>query len=302
MRKAGLILLIVIGMLFVCEYVYAEQAAEPNLPQDTNQAVMIFDGKELTLKQIEYLAPSLNYAVVEDIANFWLDTQLLYEEAVKRNIDKDEKVKFISDIGHKKTVSSELLAKVRNDARVTDEDVRKYYEQNKETDPALREPTFLSFSHITVSSLPEAEAVLKKINEGNDINQLARELSTASDAQKGGKANKFQENTVKSRFGDEFLAALLNATEGQLIGPIKDKDGNYEIARHEGKRASKVKDFEKVQQVIKTNLENQAKEKAVKDLINSLKEKAKQKYKKTGILSEKNSKQESNTKSQQKDN
>lgn len=302
MRKAELILLIVIGMLFVCEYVYAEQAAEPNLPQDTNQAVMIFDGKELTLKQIEYLAPSLNYAVVEDIANFWLDTQLLYEEAVKRNIDKDEKVKFISDIGHKKTVASELLAKVRNDVRVTDEDVRKYYEQNKEADPALREPTFLSFSHITVSSLPEAEAVLKKINEGNDINQLARELSTASDAQKGGKANKFQENTVKSRFGDEFLAALLNVTEGQLIGPIKDKDGNYEIARHEGKRASKAKDFEKVRQVIKTNLENQAKEKAVKDLINSLKEKAKQKYKKTGILSEKNSKQESNTKSQQKDN
>ncbi|MGB8227038.1 MAG: peptidyl-prolyl cis-trans isomerase [Sedimentisphaerales bacterium] len=302
MRKTGLILFIVIGMLFVCEYVYAEQAAEPNLPQDTNQAVMIFDGKELTLKQIGYLAPSLNYAVVEDIANFWLDTQILYEEAVKRNIDKDEKVKFISDISHKKTVASELLAKVRNDVRVTDEDVRKYYEQNKETDPTLREPTFLSFSHITVSSLPEAEAVLKKINEGNDINQLARELSTASDAQKGGNANKFQENTIKSRFGDEFLAALLNATEGQLIGPIKNKDGNYEIARHEGKRASKVKDFEKVQQIIKTNLENQAKEKAVKDLVNSLKEKAKQKYKKTGILSEKNSKQESNTKSQQKDN
>jgi hypothetical protein len=234
MRKAELILLIV-SMLFVCEYAYAEQAAEPNLPQDTNQVVMIFDGKELTLKQIEYLAPSLNYAVVEDIANFWLDTQLLYEEAVKRNIDKDEKVKFISDIGH-------------------------------------------------------------------NINQLAKELSTASDAQKGGKANKFQENTIKSRFGDEFLAALLNATEGQLIGPIKNKDGKYEVARHEGKRASKVKDFEKVQQITKTNLENQAKEKAVKDFISSLKEKAKQKYKKTGILSEKNSKQESDTKSQQKDN
>jgi len=301
MRKAELILLIV-SMLFVCEYVYAEQAAEPNLPQDTNQVVMTFDGKELTLKQIEYLAPSLNYAVVEDIANFWLDTQLLYEEAVKRNIDKDEKVKFISDIGHKKTVASELLAGVRNDARVTDEDVRKYYEQNKETDPTLKEPIFLSFSHITLNSLPEAEAVLKKINEGNDINQLAKELSTAPDAQKGGKANKFQENTIKSRFGDEFLAALLNATEGQLIGPIKNKDGKYEVARHEGKRASRVKDFEKVQQIIKTNLENQAKEKAVKDLISSLKEKAKQKYKKTGILSEKNSKQESDTKSQQKDN
>jgi peptidyl-prolyl cis-trans isomerase C len=313
MRKAGGILLIVIGLFYTCECVCAEQAqketvvqkqqaTESQLPKDTNQVVMIFDGKELTLKQIEFLSPSLDYAMVENIADFWLDTQLLYEEAVKKGIDKDEKAKFLADMNYKKTIASGPMEKVRNDVKVTDENVRKYYEENKETDLSLQDPMYLSFSHITLNSLEEAEAVLKKINDGGDINQLAREQSTASDAQKGGKANKFQRNTVKTRFGDDFLNALLNATEGQIIGPVKNKDGKYEIARHEGKRAPKTKDFEKVKQTIRANLENQARKKAMEDLLNGLRENAKQRYKMALVPAEKHNNQKNEKNSEQKDN
>ncbi len=276
MRKAEMILPVVVSVLFACDCIKAD---EPNLPQDANYVVMIFDGKELTLGQIEFLGPGLSYAMVEDIANFWLDTQLLYEEAVKRGIDKDEKAKFLADMSYKKTIASNLLEAVRNDAKVTDEEVRKYYEENKESDSSLKEPVYLSFSHITLNSLEEVNSVLKRINAGEDISALAKELSTASDAQKGGKAHKFQENTVRSRFGDDFLNALLNATEGRIVGPVKNKDGRYEIAGHEGKRAAKIKDFEKVKQMIRANLENQAGKKTVDDLVNGLKENAKKRYK-----------------------
>ena len=273
MKKTGLIVLTILSVLFICQCLRAE---EPNLPKDANQVVMVFDGKELTLKQIGYLSPNLNYTVAADIADFWLNTQLLYEEAVKRDIDKDDRVKFLADINSKKTVASALIAKVGKDVKVTDKDVHEYYKQNKATDPNLSEPTYLSFTHITLNSLPNAQTMLKKINEGNDIDLLAREFSISSDAQTSGKVNKFPENTIKAQFGAEFLEALLNATEGQIIGPVKCEDGKYEIARHEGKRAPKLKDFAEVQQMIKTNLENQAREKAVNSLIDSLKEKAKQ--------------------------
>jgi hypothetical protein len=59
MRKAGMILLVVVGVLFAPDYMQAEEAAsvqqqvkEPNLPQDANYVVVILDGKELTLKHI----------------------------------------------------------------------------------------------------------------------------------------------------------------------------------------------------------------------------------------------------------
>jgi peptidyl-prolyl cis-trans isomerase C len=240
--------------------------------------------------------------MAQEIANYWLDMQLLYEEAVKRGIDKDEKAKFLADISHKRTIASELLETVRNNAKVTDEEVHKYYEENKETDLSLKEPMYLSFSHITLNSLEEAEAALKRINAGEDINVLAKELSTASDAQRGGKANKFQENTVRSRFGSDFLNALLNATEGQIIGPVKNKDGKYEIVRHEGKRAQKIKDFEKVEQMIRANLENQARKKAMDDLTNGLRENAKQRYKMTLIPAGKHDNQQNDKNSKQKDN
>jgi peptidyl-prolyl cis-trans isomerase C len=309
MRKVKLILLIVMGTLFVCSNVQAKeavsvqpQAKEPNLPQDANHVVMIFDGKELTLRQIEYLSPVPDYAAAEEIAKFWLDTQLLYEEALKRGIDKDEKVKFLADLNYKKTMDSELAARVRNDVKVTDEEVRKYYEENKQTDSSLKEPMYLSFSHITLNSLEEVNSVLKRIEAGEDFDVLAKELSKATDAQKGGKANKFQENTVKSRFGEVFLNALLGATEGQVIGPVKNKDGKYEIARHEGKRAAKIKDFDKVEQTIKTNLENQARKKAVEDLMNGLREKAKQRYKMTPAPAEKLDMQQNDKNSKQSNN
>lgn len=309
MRKAGMILLVVVGVLFAPDYMRAEEAAsvqqqvkEPNLPQDANYVVVILDGKELTLKQIGFISPNFDYAMAQEIANYWLDIQLLYEEAVKRGIDKDEKAKFLADISHKRTIASELLETVRNNAKVTDEEVHKYYEENKETDLSLKEPMYLSFSHITLNSLEEAEAALKRINAGEDINVLAKELSTASDAQRGGKANKFQENTVRSRFGSDFLNALLNATEGQIIGPVKNKDGKYEIVRHEGKRAQKIKDFEKVEQMIRANLENQARKKAMDDLTNGLRENAKQRYKMTLIPAGKHDNQQNDKNSKQKDN
>lgn len=298
MRKAGMILVIAAGVLFVSEYICAEQTgteaaakqqtAEPNLLQDANQVVMIFDGKVLTLKQVVFLGGGSDYRIIENIAGFWLDTQLLYEEAVRRGVDRDEKAKFIADIDYKRAIAAELTAEVRNDVKVTDEEVRKYYEESKETDLSLKEPMYLSFSHITVKTLKEAEAVLRRINAGEDINELAREISVASDAKRGGKANRYQERTIISRFGQEFLSALLNVTEGQLIGPVKNKDGRYEVARHEGKRAARIKDFEEARGMIRTKLERQVKEKAVSDLMNDLREKSRQRYKKAGILSEKN--------------
>lgn len=309
MRKARWILLIVIGVLFSCECVLSEQAVpgpaelqakEPNLPQDANYVVMVLDGKKLTLRQMMFFSPRLDYAMAQEIANFWLNTQLLYEQAVKQGIDKDEKTKFLADIGYKKTMASKLLEKVQNEVKVTDQQVQKYYEENKQTDPTLTEPMYLSFSHITLNSLEDAEAVLKRINAGEDINVLAKELSVASDAQKEGKADKYQESMVKGRFGDDFLNALLNASEGQIIGPVKNKDGKYEIARHEGKRASRLKDFEKVQQMIRANLENQAQKKAVDNLINGLREKAKQRYKMNLVTAEKDSKRENEKKSKRK--
>ena len=290
MRKSALVLSVVMGVLFNVQFAFGQDAntapvIEKAAVQDFNQVIMVFDGKELTLGQLRYLGSELDSETIKKAAEYWLDAQLLYEEAVKQGLDKDEKTKFLSDISSKNVFASALINKVVGEVKIDDQQVKKYYDDNKDADPSLREPMYLSFSHITLDNLEKAEEVLKKINEGGDINALAKQMSVAKDAQKGGKALKYQQSTVESRYGKEFRDALLGAAEGKIIGPIKNKDGKYEIARHEGKREPKIKDFDKVSGQIKAKLENDAQKNAVEGLLSKLREDAKARCVKKGVLS-----------------
>ncbi len=268
--------------------------AEPNrpakieVPRDANYVVAVFDGKELTLREINYLAPGTDAETVKNIADFWINTQLLYEEAVKEGIDKDAKARFLADIAFKKAIASALIEQTQSKINISDEQIRKYYDGNKETDPRLKEPVYLSFSHITTDTNEQAIQVKSKIEQGEEINELAKTMSVASDAKKGGRATKYREDTVRQRFGQEFLNALSNASEGDIIGPVKNKDGKYEVARHEGKRAAHVIEFDKVKDQIRSTLESQEKQKAVQNLINTIRENAKHRFKKTGVFADPN--------------
>ncbi len=267
----------------------------PAVPKDPNYVVLVLDGNQLTIGQINFLAPQPDYITVKNVADYWLNTQLLYEEAAKRGIDKDARIKFLADIAYKKSIAGELIQKVQNDVKISDEQVKKYYDENKETNPNLKEPNYLSFSHITLDTLEQAQAVFKRVESGEDIDKLAKELSTAGDAKKGGLAFKYQEKTILSRFGQEFLDDLAKASEGQIIGPVKNKDGKYEVARFEGKLSAKIKNFDKVKDEIRSFLEDQARDRAGQDLLDNLRKNARQRYKKTGILTERSAAENKNT-------
>jgi peptidyl-prolyl cis-trans isomerase C len=300
MKKSALVLFVAAGVLFSVQFAFGQDASipvkmnrpdqpsapanEPAVVLDANQVIMVFDGRELTVGQLEYLVGNLDSETVKRAAEYWLDTQLLYEEAVKQGLDKDGKSRFLAEMNSKKVFAGAVVDKAMGDIKIDDAQVKKYYDENKDTDPSLKEPMYLSFSHITVDSQEKAQEVLKKLNEGGDINALAKELSVASDAQKGGSSLKYQEATIKNKYGQEFLDALLGASEGKIIGPIKSKNGKYEIARHEGKREPKIKEFDKVSAQIKSKLESEAQKNTVEGLLNKLRENANGRYVKKGAL------------------
>ncbi|OHB54978.1 MAG: hypothetical protein A2Y12_00950 [Planctomycetes bacterium GWF2_42_9] len=262
------------------------QPPKPELPKDGNFVVATCDGKNLTLREVGYFVPNADFDTVKNVADYWINTQLLYQEAVKKAIDKDEKTKLLADIAFKKAIATAYIEQVQNDVKVSDSEVQKYYDENKETDPRLKEPTYISFSHITVDTPEKANDIIEQINKGAEINELAKTESVAADAKKGGKSAKFREESIAQRYGKDFLDALNNATEGQIIGPIKNKEGKYEVARHEGKRASYILPFDNVKDQIKSTLENEKKKNAVQDLLNNLQEKSKDKCKKADIFTE----------------
>jgi parvulin-like peptidyl-prolyl isomerase len=156
--------------------------------------------------------------------------------------------------------------------KITDEDVVAYYEKNKETDPRLTTRGDLSFSHIRTKTLEEAQAVLEKLNAGENINELAKKLSVGSDAVLGGAVKEQSYMQNKRLYGEEFLEKLKAAKEGEFVGPIMmaGRKGGYEVARKDGETKPTPLPFEDVKEQLKSRLERTGKQEAYRSLLDSL--------------------------------
>jgi len=112
---------------------------------------------------------------------------------------------------------------------------------------------------------------------------LGRKLSRSSDANTGRAAKLLAASFVRMRYGAEIHDALLAGQEGQLLGPLKTKDG-FEVLRHEGKVPARVKPFDTVKDQIRSDLERGKKSAAEEQFTHSLKEKAAPKIQKSELL------------------
>ena len=254
-----------------------EVQAEPVGPEE--EIIVSYGEKKLTMRHIEYLQPGADARTIKKIADWWLRTQLLAEEAIARGLDEDPVARYKASLRAKQEYAGALNRHVQNAVQISEEQMRDYYEENKESDRRINEPAKLSFTHVASKTLEESQAIFDRVKAGADIVALAKELSIDYDKRKNGAVKNSTETNVDKRFGGEFLNAILYASQGEIIGPIKatlgmGKGERYEVARFEGKVAGRIKSFDEVKDYIKTMLERAEKDKAVKDLLKSLEEKA----------------------------
>ena len=243
------------------------------------EVIASYGDKKLTRRDIDYLQPKADDKIIKQIGNWWIETQLLAEEAVKRGIDEDPAVRLRASLRAQQEYAEGLNKHVRDAVGVSEDQMREYYGQNKETDLRINEPPKLSFTHVASKTLEQSQAILDRVEAGEDIAALAKELSIDYDKRKSGAAKNVTEPNIKRRFGADFLNAILQATEGDIIGPVKvmvgrGKGERYEVARLDGKVPGRMKSFEEVEDYIKTKVERTGKQKAVEELLKSLEEKA----------------------------
>jgi hypothetical protein len=263
----------------------APEAGEAETPEakrteaDSNAAEVIISlgDKKLTMQHLRWLHPNAGGIQIAKFTKWWLESELLYAEAEKRGITNEPKAKFFSEMMRRSVFGKELESRVKDAVKITDKDVLAYYEKNKQTDRKLAKPGYLSFSHIRTNTLEEAQAVFKRIKAGENINELAKELSIFSDGRRGGVVGKRRYMIVEKRFGTKFLEELRAAKEGELIGPIEveEDDGyEYEVARKKSEIKPVPKPFEEVKDRIQSQLQRTEKNKAYQSLLDSLKNKA----------------------------
>ncbi|WP_297688829.1 peptidylprolyl isomerase [uncultured Anaerococcus sp.] len=139
---------------------------------------------------------------------------------------------------------------------VTDDEIKKYYEDNKDQF-AKRDA-----AHILVADEKTAKEIKDKLNNGEDFAELAKEYSTdTANAAKGGELGTFS----KGQMVKEFEDAVFALKEGEISEPVKTQFGYHII------KLNKIADsLEDNKDAIKKTLED----KKYSDYIKELNEKA----------------------------
>ncbi|MDO8886296.1 peptidylprolyl isomerase [Candidatus Oleimmundimicrobium sp.] len=200
---------------------------------------------------------------VEEIKKSFPDEQS-FVEALKQNqmvlADLEGEIK-------KFLIQQKMMEKVTADIKITDEEVKKHYEDNKES---FMESEQVHAKHILLEDEETAKKVLAALEDGSDFAELAGKHSTDPGSKdKGGDLGWMS----RDQLVPEFAEASFNLPIGELSNLVKTQFG-YHIIVVEEKKEALQKNLEDVKDEIEQVLLEEKQSEKFQDWIDDLKEKA----------------------------
>ncbi|SFB14325.1 peptidylprolyl isomerase [Clostridium frigidicarnis] len=156
----------------------------------------------------------------------------------------------------KQVIGQRVNDYIFKDVSVSDEDVQKFYDENKETQ--FVDQPGAKISHILVADEDTAKEIKTKLNNGEDFAKLAGEYGTDGTKDKGGELG-FIEYT-NPNYDKDFMEAAKTLGEGEVSEPVKTQFGYHIIKATELKKDQVVKEFDSVKDQIKSYLDNKQKD------------------------------------------
>lgn len=151
--------------------------------------------------------------------------EMLYLEAKKRGMDKNKEFQKKVEEFKKITLINDLLDKeIEVSPKVTEEDIKAYYEKNKDDFIINRQ---LRISHIFVKTEEDLNQVKERIGKGDDFAKIASEMSADKVSGKVGGDIGF---IKKGDLTPELENHVFIMHKGQVSSPVKVKDG-YRIIK-----------------------------------------------------------------------
>lgn len=240
-----------------------EQAKGKTTEKLDDKTVAIVDGEKISKddykSELSFYASMLasQQQLKNSIVTMMVQDKLIANDIKKNNIKIDDKdvdnalMQSVQNFGgqekfdktlddynmdldkFKETIKKDLMYKKHREwfnqnNKVTDDEIKKYYEENKE------EFAKVDASHILVEDEKTANEIKAKLDNGEDFAKLAKEYSkdTAS-AKNGGELGAF----AKGQMVKEFEDAAFSMKEGEISNPVKSQFG-YHIIKLNSKKDS----------------------------------------------------------------
>lgn len=224
-------------------------------------------------KEVETLPPYLKpMAETPEGKKELMDTMIIREiimqQAQKDGLDKSQEVTDkLQELKKRIIVEAFLKKKVEAQASLTDADLQKFYDQNKEK---LKTGEQVRASHILVKSEAEAQDILGQLKKGANFEQLAAKYSIDAAKTKGGDLGWFSKGSMIP----DFEKVAFSMKVGELSGIVKTQFG-YHIIKLTGKRPAGIPPFDDVKEQIKAKLLPEKQQEVFQKLKEELKKDAK---------------------------
>jgi peptidyl-prolyl cis-trans isomerase C len=201
----------------------------------------------------------------EKFLNEIINKEMLYQEALKKGLDKSPDFNKKLEEFKKVTLVTELFEKeIMASAKTSDQDVKDYYDKHKEE---FVPTTQIKASHILVKTEDEAKKVLDRLKKGEKFGDIAKAVSIdPGSAKNGGDLGYFS----KGQMVPEFERAAANLNIGDISVPVKSQFG-YHIIKVTDKKKGTPVEFEKVKDMISQKLSGEKQKGAFDQYMEGLK-------------------------------
>jgi peptidyl-prolyl cis-trans isomerase C len=196
--------------------------------------------------------------------------KLLLKEVSKAKIESEKEFQDrVTDIKEQLLIEALLKKKITADTQLSDDDLKKYYEDHKEDFKKDRE---INTRHILLKTEEEAKQVQAKLQKGEDFAELAKKYSIDPNVKQTGGEIGFQ---PKGSLIPEFENAAYKLNKvGQVSGIVKTQFG-YHIIRLEGVKPPTYVPLEEVKDFIKQKNAQEKQKEVLEKYIEELKKNAK---------------------------
>lgn len=234
----------------------------------------------------------------EMIVNYLVETQILMQHAVETGIKVDdarvdeEVAKVEANFGSKEAFDealtqqgmtleefkenmreqlliSETVASITKDITVTDEDVKKYYDEHVAeytTSPGAK------MAHILVPTEEEAAKIKKEYEGGKTFEELAKQYGTDGTKDLGGDLGFISYDSTN--YDQDFLAGAKALKEGEVSDPVKTQFGYHLIKVTDVQSEAKVTPFEEIKDQVKASALEEKQYEEFSVVLKDLKDKA----------------------------
>ena len=213
------------------------------------------------------LDPGLAEAERERITENWVREELLYQEALARQLDQKIHLQRLLEEAHRSLLVSDLLDTefAGREIQVSEDAILNYYQQHK--DEFLLLQAQVHARHILLATLRDANAKLQELQRGDSFEELARDHSREQDTKfSGGDLGYF------SAADDPVLwESCLKLQLNSLSKPMRTEYGYHIIQVLDRLEAGNPKELDQVKPQIIETLVYQEHQQRLEELIARLK-------------------------------